>query len=105
LLAEVLPLLGSQIMEPSGPVPNPFLFFGRKTPEVLITFADRLLLLGGEFLPPLESFFRLFPLLGRHALPSFRSPAEALLSFRGHLIPLLSKAPQDLLFFRSELFP
>jgi hypothetical protein len=105
LVAEVLTLLGGQTMEPPGPPPDPFLLLGGKTPEVMVSFADKVSFLGRELLPSLEPLLRLFPLLGAHALPSFRSPAEALLPFRGQLIPPVFEGPQDLLFLRSEPIP
>jgi hypothetical protein len=101
LLAEVLPLLGSQILEPLGPATDPLLLFLGKISEVLVAFADRLFFLGRKFLPPPESFLRLFPFLRGHPLPSFRPPAKTLLPFRGQSIPLLPEDSQDLLLFRG----
>jgi hypothetical protein len=105
LLAKVLTLLGGQILEPPGPAPDPFLLLGGKTPEVVVSFADEIPVLGRKLLPSLEPLLRLFSFLGAHALPSFCSPAEALLPFGGQLIPLLFEGPQDPLFFRAEPIP
>jgi hypothetical protein len=105
LLAEVLTLLRGQILEPPGPAPDPFLLLGGKTPEVMVSFTDKVSFLGRKLLPSLEPLLRLFPFLRSHVLPSFRSPAEALLPFGRQLIPPLFIGPQDLLFLRSEPIP
>jgi hypothetical protein len=105
LLAQILTLLGGQTMEPPGPPPDPFLLPGGKTPEVMVSSADKVSFLGRQLLPSLEPLLRLLPLLRAHALPSFRSPAEALLPFGGQLIPPVFEGPQDLLFLGSEPIP
>ena len=105
LLAEIFTLLGGQFVEPPGPAPDPFLLFRGKTPKVMVSFADEIAVLGWKLLPSLETLLCLFSFLGAHALPSFRSPAKALLPLGRQLIPLPFVGPQDLLLLRGEPMP